>query len=219
MTGITFLSIQLTLWSFRGGRTIVLSMVFSTIFHSSFRTRFSTVFSQILAKSIKLQKQCLSVQQKHSSWHEERWHPRNIQREEHLRFAAEKQRLPFNLTIVQTGSPGEETRGRILFFFYISLRGFPLIPHWPQCCFDKLFREIPRREEWNVSFIEGNKFSRIDDSTYIRQKSALGSTSLSLSFHYIVKFQLESIVNKLNKWNLSLGDRNDLKNIKYCIRI
>lgn len=160
---MTFLSTQLTLWSFRGGRTIVLSMVFSTIFHSSFRTRFSTVFSQILAKSIKLQRQHLSVPQKHSQragtkW----WHPRNIQREEHLRFAAEKQRLPFNLTIVQTGSPEEETRGRIL-FFYISLRGFPLIPHWPQCCFDKLFREIPRREEWNVSSIEGNKFSRIDD--------------------------------------------------------
>lgn len=66
MTGMTFLSIQLTLWSFRGGRTIVLSMVFSTIFHSSFRTRFSTVFSQILAKSIKLQRQYLSAQQKHS---------------------------------------------------------------------------------------------------------------------------------------------------------
>lgn len=66
MTGMTFVSRQLTLWSLRGGRTIVLSMVFSTIFHSSFRTRFSTVFSQILAKSIKLQRQYLSVRQKHS---------------------------------------------------------------------------------------------------------------------------------------------------------
>lgn len=47
--------IKLTLWSFSGGRTIVLSMLFSTIFHSSFRTRFSTVFSQILANNIKLQ--------------------------------------------------------------------------------------------------------------------------------------------------------------------
>lgn len=48
--------IKLTLWSFSGGRTIVLSMLFSTIFHSSFRTRFSTVFSQILANNIKLQR-------------------------------------------------------------------------------------------------------------------------------------------------------------------
>ena len=46
----------LTLWSFSGGRTIILSMVFSTIFHSSFKTRFSTVFSQILANNIKLQR-------------------------------------------------------------------------------------------------------------------------------------------------------------------
>lgn len=49
--------IKLTLWSFSGGRTIVLSMVFSTIFHSSFRTRFSTVFSQILANNIKLRRE------------------------------------------------------------------------------------------------------------------------------------------------------------------
>lgn len=81
------------------------------------------------------------------------------QREERLRVMAsskhQERRAPvirrikaaasrFNLAIVQTGSPEE---GFFFFFSYISLRGFPLILHWPRCCFDKLFREIPRREE------------------------------------------------------------------------
>lgn len=46
--------VGLTVWSVRGGRTMVFSMVFMTSFHNSFSTRFSTVFSQILAKRVKL---------------------------------------------------------------------------------------------------------------------------------------------------------------------
>lgn len=140
MTGMTFLSTQLTLWSFRGGRTIVLSMVFSTIFHSSFRTRFSTVFSQILAKSIKLQRQYLSVQQKHSQ-------RAGAKTDDILGTSRER-----NTCDLQQKSSGcllmsplckrdlqRKRREDGFYFFYISLRGFPLIPHWPQCCFDKLF--------------------------------------------------------------------------------
>lgn len=44
----------LTVWSVRGGKTMVFSMVFMTSFHNSFSTRFSTVFSQILAKRVRL---------------------------------------------------------------------------------------------------------------------------------------------------------------------
>lgn len=45
----------LTVWSVRGGKTMVFSMVFMTSFHNSFSTRFSTVFSQILAKRVRLE--------------------------------------------------------------------------------------------------------------------------------------------------------------------
>lgn len=47
---------SLTVWSVRGGRTMVFSMVFMTSFQSSFNTRFRTVFSHILANSDKLRK-------------------------------------------------------------------------------------------------------------------------------------------------------------------
>jgi hypothetical protein len=47
----------LTVWSVRGGRTIILSMVFITTRQSSFRTRFRTVFSHTVAKSVRLQAQ------------------------------------------------------------------------------------------------------------------------------------------------------------------
>lgn len=47
--------VGLTVWSVRGGRTIVFSMVFMTSFHNSFSTLFSTVFSQILAKRVRLE--------------------------------------------------------------------------------------------------------------------------------------------------------------------
>lgn len=47
--------VGLTVWSVRGGRTMVFSMVFITSFHSSFSTLFSTVFSQILAKRVRLE--------------------------------------------------------------------------------------------------------------------------------------------------------------------
>ena len=47
--------VGLTVWSVRGGKTMVFSMVFMTSFHNSFSTRFSTVFSQILAKRVRLE--------------------------------------------------------------------------------------------------------------------------------------------------------------------
>lgn len=50
----------LTVWSVRGGRTIILSIVFITTRQSSFSTRFRTVFSHTVAKSVRLWAQATS---------------------------------------------------------------------------------------------------------------------------------------------------------------
>lgn len=158
-------TIQLTLWSFSGGRTIVLSMVFSTIFHSSFKTRFSTVFSQILANSIKLQERAFVSPTAENTHTELAWRKTSSrhQREKHLWFTKKRQPWRVNLTIVQHLRRKKRQEGFCYYyFFYISLRGFPLIPHWPGYCFDELFWEIPSSEEWNISCAtEGSIFSWI----------------------------------------------------------